>query len=79
MFTGFSQSSSCLGESLQKFPALIALSVYAIYRLAYWPKLAMPRLPQLAVAARCFVYISAFVLATGLAPAGDSPFIYFQF
>lgn len=80
MFTGFStQGSSCLGESLQKYPALIALSAYALYHLACLPKRALPQFPYFAAPARCLAYISAFVLATGLAPAGDSPFIYFQF
>lgn len=78
------QSSSCLVESFQKYPAMIGLAVYALYRLTAsekfsalsrtdWQHLSLP-LP-----ARCFAYLSLFVLAIGLSPPGDSPFIYFQF
>lgn len=71
-----------LSEAFQKYPALVSLLVYAGYRLSLTPVI-LPAIsttgPSLPLPARCFAYLSIFLLATGLAPAGDSPFIYFQF
>lgn len=71
-----------LAEDWLKYPAAISLAIYAFFQLSRLPKFQSACLQLFAnqpLAARAFVYIAIFVLASGLAPAGDSPFIYFQF
>ncbi len=82
-----SQSSSCLTESLEKYPIAVALVAYCASRLLIdrkeqWQRL-LPQglrasLTPLAPA-RIVSYIAVFLCAFGLSPAGKTPFIYFQF
>lgn len=72
--------SDYLSEALAKYPAVCALCLYAVYRLTFWGKpITLSKAMSLPLPARGLAYVSLFVLAIGLAPSGDSPFIYFQF
>jgi alginate O-acetyltransferase complex protein AlgI len=79
-------SSTCLAESIEKYPVLTAASVYLIGRLLVDNKkrlgLLAPTLRenlQPLMPARLVVYICFFICAIGLSPSGKTPFIYFQF
>jgi len=81
------RSSTCLAESIEKYPVVTAMCVYLLGRLvldkkALWQNVASAPLRSkltMLAPARLVVYIAFFVCAIGLSPSGKTPFIYFQF
>lgn len=81
------KSSTCLAESIEKYPVGTALVVYLIGRIMVdkkelWLRQISPGLKEKLsplAPARLAAYLCFFICAIGLSPAGKTPFIYFQF
>lgn len=76
------QSSTCLTESIEKYPVVVALALYMIGRLLVdrFESIRLSRDSLIPLApARIVAYICVFICAIGLSPTGKTPFIYFQF
>lgn len=82
-----SKSSTCLVESLEKYPVVTSAFIYLLGRLLVdkkevWQKHVSEELGdrfRLLAPARLVLYCAVFVCAIGLSPSGKTPFIYFQF